>query len=196
MSKIVCGLDEVGRGSLAGPMVLCAVSIYQDSDLKELLKDLVFRDSKKMTRNQRIQTYKFLKEVVCSFDIEVVDVQEINNKGIGVCNVEGFKKLIDRNRADKYYVDGNLKIERENTESVVKADTFIDSVTAASIIAKVTRDNIMFDLDKYFPNYDFKNNVGYGTNKHIQAIKKFGITNHHRTKFVESIVKLQSNFTY
>ena len=98
--------------------------------------------------------------------------------------------MIDRNGADKYYVDGNLKIERENTESVVKADTFIDSVTAASIIAKVTRDNIMFDLDKYFPNYDFKNNVGYGTNKHIQAIKKFGITNHHRTKFVESIVKI------
>jgi ribonuclease HII len=184
--SIICGLDEVGRGALAGPMVLCAVCLEENINLKEKLKNFKFRDSKKMTRLQREDIFSVLTSLVVSFELETISVSEINEKGVGVCNRLGFERLISKVRADKYVVDGNLKIN--NAKSVVKADSFIDSVTAAGIIAKVIRDKMMYGLHNLFPEYDYLNNVGYGTKKHIEAIKKFGKTEHHRDLFLRKII--------
>ncbi len=186
--KLICGLDEVGRGALAGPMLMCA-SVYQENkSLKQKLGNLVFRDSKKMTKLQRNKIVDELKNNLVYFETLEISVDEINQKGIGLCNAEGFRKLIKKIKADEYIVDGNLKINLSKTNSVVKADNLFETVMASSIIAKVTRDILMHNLHQDFPNYDFLNNVGYGTKKHIEAIKKFGITKHHRIDFVKNII--------
>ena len=189
MSKIICGLDEVGRGALAGPLVLCGVTVEEAVDFKNLLKDFKFKDSKKMTLSQRETIYPELIKLVKNYEIEIIDANYINTNGIGVANTYGFRNLIKRIDSDEYIVDGNLKFNGlENVKSVIKADSFIDAVTTAGIIAKVTRDRIMHELHNTFPDYDFLNNVGYGTRKHIQAIKAKGKTIHHRDLFLRKII--------
>lgn len=122
MSKIICGLDEVGRGALAGPVVLCAVIVPENSNLKSKLENYVFRDSKKMSAKQRVETYNKLVELV-KFELNIIGVERINNFGIGEINKSGFVELINKNYADEYIVDGNLKFnDLENVKSIIKAD--------------------------------------------------------------------------
>lgn len=192
MRKTICGLDEVGRGALAGPLVLASVLLSDDFKLCEVPADIVIRDSKKMTSLQRQKSFEYIVASVLNFKIEVVGVGEINKQGIGVCNKSGFEKLISETKADKYIVDGNIRFEQRNVESVVKADSIYIPVMMAAIVAKVTRDEIMKALHKEFFNYAWNKNVGYGTKEHIQAIRKFGKTIYHRDVFVETVT---SKFT-
>jgi ribonuclease HII len=179
----ICGLDEVGRGSLAGPLVAAAVIL----NLKFEIYNLKLRDSKKLNQNQRELLYNAILDSGSLVKTEVISVRKINNRGIGWANKQVFCNLIKRIEADEYIVDGNLKIK--GAISVIKADTKIPEVMAASIVAKVTRDRMMRELHKDFPEYGWNKNVGYGTKSHIEAIRKYGETKHHRSAFVRTALK-------
>ena len=120
-------------------------------------------------------------------EVEIISARQINNRGMGWANKQVFKNLIKRTLADKYIVDGNLKIRK--AVIMVKADTKVPEVMAASIVAKVTRDKLMKELHKKHPNYGWRTNMGYGTSYHIRAIKEFGVVHYHRRVFVTTALK-------
>lgn len=177
---IICGMDEVGRGSLAGPIVAAAVVLNEQFRMY----NLQLKDSKKLTEKQRNKIYKQLVNAGAIFAVEMISVRLINTKGIGWANKEVFRRLIKRVAADKYIVDGNLKIK--GAISMVKADSKVPEVMAASIIAKVTRDEQMIRLHDEHQAYGWKSNKGYGTRYHIAAIKEYGSTRYHRSLFVRT----------
>lgn len=185
---LICGMDEVGRGALAGPLVLAAVLVDENKKFDDLTSGFILRDSKKMTKIQRQNSFEKLIKIVDKFEIEIMSVDFINKYGISKANSLGFLNLAKKIKADKYVVDGNLKLDIRNMVSVVKADSFLKPVMAASIIAKVTRDAIMADLASEFPEFGFAKHVGYGTKYHIQAIKEHGVTIHHRHLFLRKII--------
>ncbi len=172
-------MDEVGRGCLAGPLVAAAIVLNKHK--------LALKDSKKLTPKQRRKLYNRMKLAKMEFVVESISARQINNRGMGWANKEIFKKLIKLVNADKYIIDGNLKIG--NTKSVVKADGKIKCVMAASIIAKVERDRMMSQLHKELPKYGWKSNMGYGTKYHIQAVKEHGMSRYHRSVFVTSALR-------
>jgi ribonuclease HII len=184
----ICGLDEAGRGPLAGPLVAAAVVLPPSLKATEGLR---LKDSKKLSKRQREKLYKAIVESGSLVKTEIITARQINNKGIGWANVEIFRKLVKALDADKYIVDGNLKIKvkNKNVKSVVKADAKIKCVMAASIIAKVTRDRIMEDLHGGYPQYNWKENMGYGTRDHISAIREFGTVKYHRDVYVTTVLK-------
>lgn len=181
---IVCGLDEVGRGALAGPIVGAAVILNS----KSKILNPKLRDSKKLNYKQREEANKLLFESGANIHVESISVNLINKYGIGWANKELFKRLISSINADKFIVDGNLmiNIKGKNVVSLIKADDKVHEVMAASIVAKVTRDRIMKDLHWKYSEYGWVTNVGYGTKKHIQALRTFGVTKHHRDLFVRT----------
>jgi len=175
---IICGLDECGRGPLAGPIVAAAVI------LQKPIKSL--NDSKQLTPLKRQKLYhKIIKNSV--FAIEIISVRLINTRGIGWANKEIFRRLIRKIPADKYIVDGNLKIKK--AVSLIKADTKVREVMAASIVAKVTRDRLMRELHKEFKIYGWHSNKGYGTKYHVAALREHGPTKHHRKLFIKTALQ-------
>ncbi len=180
---IVCGLDEVGRGALAGPLVGAAVILNSKSEF--LIPKL--RDSKKLSERQRNKLYKEIMDKAEMVKVEMISVRMINKKGIGWANKEVFRCLIKQIVADEYIVDGNLKIK--GAVSVVKADDKYPEVMAASIVAKVVRDEHMRKLHDKHPMYGWITNVGYGTEVHIDAIRQYGVIRYHRSLFVSTALK-------
>lgn len=185
LSRQICGLDECGRGTLAGPLVASAVI------LKREIKGL--KDSKKLTALTRQKLYRKIARNSILIKTESISTLLVNRKGIGWANKEIFRKLILKTHADKYIVDGNLKFRvrgrSKKIKSIVKADNKISEVMAASIIAKVTRDKIMRELSKKYQKYGWQTNVGYGTKFHILAIRKYGLAAQHRKLFVKTALK-------
>ncbi len=175
---IICGLDEVGRGPLAGPLVACATILNPQCPISNL------KDSKKLSAGQRNKLYKKIIKSGAVAAVEEISVRLINTRGIGWANQEIFKRLIKIIPADKYIVDGNLKIPKAT--SIVKADSKIPEVMAASIIAKVWRDKLMNRLHQKYNKYGWESNKGYGTKYHIQALRDHGATKHHRKLFVRT----------
>lgn len=180
---IVCGLDECGRGALAGPLVAAAVILNPKF---EILNSKL-NDSKKLSPKLRLKFYRKITKSGAIVAVEQISVRQINFRGIGWANKEIFKRLIKKVVADKYIVDGNLKIPK--AVSIIKADTKIPEVMAASIVAKVTRDKLMRELAKDYPQFGWQSNKGYGTRYHIAAIREHGKTKYHRSKFVETALK-------
>lgn len=181
----VCGLDEAGRGPLAGPLVAAATILNSQCSMLNL------KDSKKLSNIQREIIYKAIIDSGSVIKTEVISAKQINNRGIGWANKEIFIRLIKAIDAEKYIIDGNLKIKvkNKNIKSVIKADTTRKCVMAASIVAKVTRDRMMKDLYKEYPQYGWKFNMGYGTKVHIEAIKKYGTVKYHRDVFVTTALR-------
>lgn len=182
----VLGIDEVGRGSFAGPIVASAV-IYKPNFYKPFLDRV--NDSKLLKPNVREELSKYIKENSI-WEIESVGIDFINKYGIGKANIEVFNKLIEkllsRLGISKYFllIDGfDLKIP--NQKAIVKGDQKSLSIASASILAKVYRDNLMKEYAGKYPNYSFEINKGYGTLKHRNAIKEFGICDIHRTAFIK-----------
>lgn len=175
----IAGIDEVGRGPLVGPVVTAAVILPKD------FYDERINDSKKLTEKKRELLYNVIMENAISVGIgisseDVIDEINILNatkkamiEAVNNLNVRPEHLLIDAVKLD---------IDIPQT-SIIKGDAKSESIAAASIIAKVTRDRMMVELDKLHPEYDFKHNKGYGTKKHIEAIRKYGIIKEHRKTF-------------
>ena len=184
----VAGVDEVGRGPLAGPIVSAAV-VLNLKDSEDIILEI--NDSKKLNEKKRNYLSDLIKEKAISYNIALLDNQEIDKKGIAYCNNKIFIEACNglSVNPDLVLSDGYI-IKHFNilNKSVIKGDAKSASIACASIIAKVYRDNIMKEYSKEYPGYDFAQNVGYGTQKHIEAIKEIGATKIHRMSFLQNIL--------
>tara|TARA_Y100000591_G_scaffold2756_1_gene2391 strand:+ start:282 stop:842 length:561 start_codon:yes stop_codon:yes gene_type:complete len=178
--KIIAGVDEVGRGSLIGPVFAAAV-ILKKSANKKLLKD-----SKTLTKARREILSKYIKKNSI-WSIGKASVKEIERNNILQATLLAMKRAIKKlkKKPSLVLIDGNKipKIKDYKLRSIVKGDKKIPSISAASIIAKVTRDKMITNLGKKFRGYYLDKNFGYGTKQHIKAIKNLGITSQHRKNF-------------
>jgi ribonuclease HII len=183
---IVVGIDEVGRGPLAGPVAAGAVVIRPDLEVLELV-----RDSKTLSEKQRNEVYGEIKENVWGYGVGMVSEREIDKIGIQsavqkamVLALKQVEKMIGR-KAEYLLIDGvNVELLGEYpTMKISKGDLHHYSISAASILAKVDRDNLMIQYSKKYPNYGFEKNMGYGTKEHMDALKKFGPCKIHRRSY-------------
>ena len=178
--KIIAGVDEVGRGSLIGPVYAAAV-ILNKSVNKKILKD-----SKSLTKTKREILSKYIKENSI-WAIGKASVKEIEKINVLQASLLAMKRAIKKlkKKPSLVLIDGNKlpEIKNYNLRSIVKGDQKIPSISAASIIAKVTRDKVITTLGKKFKGYYWDQNYGYGTKQHLRAIKTLGITNQHRKTF-------------
>ena len=178
--KIVAGVDEVGRGSLMGPVYAAAV-ILNKSIKKKLLKD-----SKSLSKTKReiISTYVKKNSVWAIGQASVKEIEKINILNASLLAMKrAIKKL--KKKPKIVLIDGNKSPDLKNYKfkTIIKGDQKIPCISAASIIAKVARDKMVSSLGKKFKNYHWDKNYGYGTKQHLKAIKKLGITAHHRKTF-------------
>ena len=178
--KIIAGVDEAGRGSWIGPVFSAAVVLNSNVDTSFI------KDSKKISFKNRIKISNYIK-ANSLFAIAKASVKEIEKKNILQATLLSMKRAI--NKLDKkpnlILVDGNQvpKIKKIKIRSIVRGDESIPSISAASIIAKVARDKHIKKLSKKFKKYSWNTNFGYGTKKHLEALKKFGVTPHHRKTY-------------
>ena len=183
-TKNIAGIDEVGRGPLAGPVVTACVIMNYDEML-----DGVF-DSKKVSKKNREKLYDLIlnKAKAVSISVRNQDViDEINIlNATKECMKESVTKLVVK--PDLLLVDAVKLNACEREMAIIKGDATSYAIACASIVAKVYRDRMMEDYAKIYPQYDFENNVGYGTKKHTEAIKQFGITPIHRLSFLKNIL--------
>ncbi len=183
--KIICGVDEAGRGPLAGPVVAAAVIF----DNKTVIKQV--NDSKKITEKNREKLYEVIIKQSVTYGVGIVDEKLIDKINILQAALLAMKKAVNNLSItpDLILIDGNKTFESETkTISIVKGDSLSFSIAAASIIAKVTRDRIMMAAAEKFPEYLWHKNKGYGTREHIAAIKKHGPTSLHRITFLNNIL--------
>ena len=176
---ITAGVDEVGRGCLAGPVVSAAVILNEKTDLK------LIKDSKKITFKNRIKIAEYLKEN-SYYAIGVASVEEIFNVNILQAALLSMKRAVDKlsKKPELILIDGPFAPKGlQNCKTIIKGDEKIKCISAASIIAKTYRDLLMIKLSEKFSNYAWERNFGYGTKAHIEGLKKFGITLHHRKGF-------------
>ncbi len=182
----ICGVDEAGRGPLAGPVCAAAVILPEGAVIEGL------DDSKKLTEKKRERLYDIIKQTAVAYsvaygtleEIETVNILEATylamNRAIAGLSVKPDFALIDGNRVPR-----GIKIP---CETVVKGDSKSMSVAAASVLAKVTRDRLMLEYDKKYPEYNFKKHKGYGTKEHTELIKQYGPCEIHRLSFLKNIL--------
>ena len=176
---ITAGVDEVGRGCLAGPVVSAAVILKKSIDLSLL------KDSKKITFKNREKVSEHIKNNSL-YSIGVASVNEILNLNILQASLLSMKRAIERLtvKPGLTLIDGNFAPKGlKNYKTIINGDEKIKVISAASIIAKVYRDHFMIKLSKKFSNYAWDRNFGYGTKAHLEGLKKFGVTSHHRKGF-------------
>lgn len=178
--KTIVGMDEAGRGPLAGPLVIACVVLPVDYNNEEI------NDSKKLTEKKREKLYEQIQRDALYIGVKVVNEETIDRLNIYQATKKGMEDLINemKNKPDVVLVDA-MKIELKDiiTLPLIHGDALSTSIAAASIIAKVTRDHMMYEIDKEFPMYGFKNHKGYGTKKHMEAIEEFGICKYHRLTY-------------
>ena len=178
--KILAGVDEVGRGSLIGPVYAAAVI------LNKSINEKLLRDSKSLTKNKREELDKYIKKNSI-WAIGQASTKEIEKINILHASLLAMKRAILKlnKKPSLVLIDGNKLPNLKNYELkyVIKGDQKIPSISAASIIAKVSRDRFIAKLSKQFNGYGWHTNSGYGTKEHLRAIKKLGITRHHRKTF-------------
>ena len=185
---ITAGVDEVGRGCLAGPVVSAAVILKKGINLKLL------KDSKKIAFKKRQEISDHIKSH-SFYAIGLASVEEILNLNILQASLLSMKRALKKLivKPDLTLIDGNFAPNGlKNYKTIVNGDEKIKVISAASIIAKVYRDNLMIRLSKKFSEYAWETNFGYGTKAHLKGLKKFGITSHHRKDF-KPIHKILSN---
>jgi ribonuclease HII len=176
---ITAGVDEVGRGCLAGPVVSAAVILKENINLKLL------KDSKKISFKKRIEIAEHIK-LNSTYAIGLASVEEILNLNILQAALLSMKRAVDKLsiKPELVLIDGNFAPKGiKNFKNIINGDEKIKSISAASIIAKVFRDQLMIKLSEKFHNYAWERNFGYGTKAHMEGLKKFGVTSHHRKSF-------------
>ena len=176
---ITAGVDEVGRGCLAGPVVSAAIILKKGINLSLL------KDSKKITFNKRIKIAKHIK-LNSIYAVGMASVEEILEINILQAALLSMKRAIEKLpvKPELILIDGNFAPKGlTNFKTIINGDEKVKSISAASIIAKVYRDKLMIKLSEKFQNYAWERNFGYGTKAHMEGLKKFGITSHHRKGF-------------
>lgn len=184
--QAICGIDEVGRGPLAGPVVACAVILPSDDMI------LYLNDSKQLSAKKREQLYEEIIERAVAYGIGIVSEQRIDEINILQATYEAMRMAISNlSVAPDLLLNDAVRIPEVNIKQVpiVKGDTLSASIAAASIVAKVTRDRMMKSYDAVYPGYDFSSNMGYGSAKHIEALKKNGPTPIHRKSFIGNFIE-------
>ena len=183
---LIAGVDEVGRGPLAGPVVAAAVILPQGCKIKGL------NDSKKIPKKKHLEVFQAVQDQALSIGIGIIDNQVIDQVNIYEATKLAMKEAISQlSLQPQHLLIDAMKLDLPISQtSIIKGDANSLSIAAASIIAKVTRDELMKDYDQQFPGYDFSANAGYGTVKHLEGIEKQGITAIHRLSFepIKSLV--------
>lgn len=194
--KYIVGIDEVGRGPIAGPVAVCAFLIKDDTFVTNPSHKKLppLRDSKKLTKKQRVTWFNYLKNSKnaehCDFAVSFVSPENIDKFGINKCIQKALNKSLSDLKLEIkncfVYLDGGLHapVEYVNQETVIRGDEIHSIISMASIMAKVSRDRIMINYAKVYPEYGFESHVGYGTKAHYSAIKKHGQTPIHRKTFI------------
>ena len=192
MKKFIAGVDEVGRGSLIGPVYAAAVILKKKINKKEL------KDSKKLNKAKREILSKYIKKN-STWAIGSASIKEIEKINILNASLLAMKRAIKKlkKKPTLVLIDGNKipEIKNYKIKSIIKGDQKISEISAASIIAKVSRDNLITNLSKKFKKYGWSKNAGYGTRDHIVAIKKYGVTKLHRKSFkpIHNILSLKKS---
>ena len=183
----ICGIDEAGRGPLAGPVVVAGVIMPRDSMIEGV------NDSKKVSEKKREKLYDIILEEAISYSVAIIGQDIIDKINILNATKQGVTEVVDGLdiKPDLILVDA---LEHINTrgipyEPIIKGDAKCYNIAAASIIAKVTRDRIMREWDEIYPQYGFINHKGYGTAKHMAAIREYGLCHIHRRSFTKNIKK-------
>ena len=177
--QLIGGVDEVGRGPLVGPVVAACVILPDDFNLDGLT------DSKKLSEKKRDYYFDEIKRQAISYGIGIVDEKRIDEINIYEATKEAMTIAINNcNPKPDYVLTDAMKLDLDiPVKPIIKGDLRSITISAASVIAKVTRDKMLYELDKKYPMYDFKNNVGYPTKKHLEAINKYGIIDEHRRSY-------------
>lgn len=184
--KSICGVDEAGRGPLAGPVCAAAVILPDNTVIDGV------NDSKKLSEKKREALFSVIKETALSYSIAYASVEEIEELNILNATMLAMKRAVEGLDvpADYAMIDGNkapkLKIE---SECIIKGDAKSISVACASILAKVSRDHLLYEYAKEYPQYHFDKHKGYGTKAHTEAIKEYGPCPYHRMSFLGKILK-------
>lgn len=182
----ICGVDEAGRGPLAGPVCAAAVILPEGAVIAGL------DDSKKLTEKKREKLYDIIKQTAVAYSVAYGTLEEIETVNILEATYLAMNRAIEglTIKPDFALIDGNrvprgIKIP---CETIVKGDSKSMSVAAASVLAKVTRDRLMLEYDKKYPEYNFKKHKGYGTKEHTELIKQYGPCEIHRLSFLKNIL--------
>lgn len=182
----ICGIDEAGRGPLAGPVVVASVIMPAESNIEGV------NDSKKISEKKREKLYEQILDEAISYGVGIVGQDEIDEINILNATKKGLTMSLQELtvKPDLIIVDALNHIDTMGIpyESIIKGDAKCYSISAASIIAKVTRDRIMREWDKVYPKYGFERHKGYGTSAHIEAIKEYGLCPIHRRSFTSHFV--------
>jgi ribonuclease HII len=178
---IIAGVDEAGRGPLAGPVVVAAVILHSEDKFTKL------NDSKKLTARVRAELFPIIKQKAAKFSIIEVSPAKIDELNILQATLWGMQQAVEELSEQSIFslIDGN-KVPNKmlgSAEAMVKGDSRFASIAAASILAKVHRDSLMLKLHEQFPKYNFAKNKGYPTKEHMAAIRKYGITPYHRKSY-------------
>ena len=186
--QIICGVDEAGRGPLAGPVCAAAVILPRDLEIPGLT------DSKKLTDKKRRELFPVIKEQAIAYGIGLASEQEIDEINILQATFLAMQRAIDQleGKADLALIDGNRQKDFGlPVVTVVKGDSLSASIAAASVLAKVTRDDLMLEMAETYPEYGFEIHKGYGTKAHYEALRKYGASPIHRQSFLKKFYENQ-----
>ena len=183
--EYICGIDEAGRGPLCGPVVAAAVILKKGDKIEGV------NDSKKLSEKKREQLFEEIKQRAVAYSVGIVDEKTIDEINILEATRLAMKKAVEglSTKAQYALVDAEKRVPIDIPyTSIIKGDALSESIAAASIIAKVTRDRMIVELDKTYPEYNFAKNKGYGTKEHTDAIKLHGLCPAHRRSFCKKFV--------
>ncbi len=183
--EYICGIDEAGRGPLCGPVVAAAVILKKGDKIEGV------NDSKKLSEKKREEVFERIKERAVAYSVGIVDEKTIDEINILEATRLAMKKAVEglKQKADYALVDAEKKVSIDIPYTpIIKGDALSESIAAASIIAKVTRDRMVIQLDEKYPEYNFAKNKGYGTKEHTEAIKKYGLCDVHRRSFCKKFI--------
>lgn len=186
--KLIAGIDEAGRGPLAGPV--CVAMVIMPLDKENIIEKV--NDSKKLSAKMRDKLYEEIISKAIDYQIEFIDEETIDKINILNATKLGIKNCINNIKTKPNYIlIDAVKLDIDIPyEPIIKGDALSYSIACASILAKVSRDKLMVEIDKKYPNYNFKKHKGYGTKEHIENLKTFGLCKIHRKTFIKNFVDI------